>query len=482
VTIALQLLLQTTTLSRNHHSLPGEVCEMAAHGDINSEPRKKWHWGFVAATASLLTLAALALVVFWQLGSQGWSTAPLLTFAADNSATPSRLGATNGESVGGIVDSVFGTIQFAIAVLSGLVLVISVGVTYFMGRNARETQSAAREELRQVASLYRENIESLSNSIQTTTQRVIREYVNEGDPKRTVEEYAALHAAISAQYNDVKGFLDEITRAARDYEGLGTDYDGQFQQLSTEEDKFVEDEANQGVDFWGTAERRALLQQALLRLEDGALLRAVSSNTTFNSAQVAARAGLRTTSHRLATIAAWLEGKPLYRLRMFRSEFERSDRYTVEKADDGRFVLVNKNPDNDPEIAQALRTEAWNTIVQAIATFPSYDSHMLYSEVWNIFVHEGRFDEYIRVMKKAEAEAEEAGRYVPACLNASIARAWSLVGEPGWREQCIAEIRTTLAKMELESPGASWIRDTQRDLGRAMQGGQISVEEISAST
>ncbi|MFM9977935.1 MAG: hypothetical protein ACKVOP_07825 [Sphingomonadaceae bacterium] len=421
---------------------------------------------------TLVVSAALMLAVAASNGGQLSS----VVYALTPDALANKNVTANSE-MSSVVDGVFGTIQFAIAVLSSLVLVISVGVTYFMGRNARQTQETARAELAQVAQLYRDNISALSDSIEARTQKVIAEYVKHGEVKNTLQEYQDLLSKLNERYTIVKPIVDDFDEFQRANLGLDADFVGSIDRLSAEEDKKLIEDPN--FKLGASQEDRAILQQALRRVQEGGLRRAVSSNDCFNAAQIASRTNMHEMSHRLATLAYWLEDRPLYMLRTHRAEFERGDRYVVEKdSAQGFFRLVSKNPDNDPAISEQLRHDAYQLIVDSVPKFPSASCELLYSEVWNIFVHGGQFAEYAELMLEAERRAHNEGRYVPSYVNASVARAASIHGEPGWRDLCVGQVRIAVAKLEHESPAASWVPHAKRDLQRAMTGGQLDPSEV----
>lgn len=333
-----------------------------------------------------------------------------------------------------VVNTVFGTIQFAIAVLSGTVIAFSILLSILVGKSMRELRENTTNEVKELTYLYRENLKAEAS-------REIGELLaSSGDWDEQIR-------ATRSEIEDAKLNIDEARQIAETYkiykdasDDLEADYTGPYYELQREYGQEFEDKVP-----------RPRVRQALSKLEEGGLLRAVSASDCFNGAQSAARISLKEDAHRLAAIARWLDPQPLYIARTLRSQFEAGNALLIVESEGKTSIIRDK--DVTPDEA---RTTASQSAIDMLSEPQA--NYIVYSEVWNIAVE----DDLPKFLEKISILISKFGATIPSYLDLLACQGLTISLVPDWRSKAIVVFESGIEKLRLESRKTSWYENSIR--------------------
>lgn len=372
------------------------------------------------------------------------------SFIAEGFYPPAKV--DQGDVYNNSVDAIFGTIQFAVAILSGLIILFAVVLSAFVGRTLSETQKAARTELAEFARLYKENFESFEKTMDIKAANAVNLYLGESDVRKTLDSYRSVLDEMRKHQETMDPVIKEYQVFTIAKEGRETDYAGPYLKWNKEWEK-INELGDEEEEARFLSEHRQEIRNALLLLEEGALKRKAGANDAFNGAQMASRMNFSELEHRLAVCANWLHTTVLYQARVFRSEHARGDRLVISASeDDGTFSIKSENPTNERERSEAIRQEALEKVFGLFGQGSFLDAHLIFSEIWNVSLRAGSLDDYIVRGEQAIASDVEHGREIPSYAFAQMARAYALHGADGWQEKAMKFMDLAKAKLQVESP------------------------------
>jgi len=401
-----------------------------------------------AAVVLVTVLVVVALAAFAYIAFKSQYTTDISASRQSNNVT----GSPNGDLAGAAVNGIFGTIQFSLSVLSGVIIVFAAIISFVVGRSARQTQEATRIELNELARLYRENLAAVSESIPNTARLAIDKYLGEVNPTNVLEDYKSKLDQLEKEYSHIAPIVENYKEFKKASAELEVDYMGPLLQIMEDDEKRV---GGQNA----SKEERALIQQTLTGVQEGALKRRVTANAAFNAAQSAARHQFNDLAHRLAVLAHWLLPTPMHEARLRRSEYERGDRYSVERIEDV-FQIRSQNETNDPARAATIRSEALERVLQLVKESGRGDCEFIINEAWNMCAPWNHLGELIETFEQTIEESKVNGMYVPSYLHGMLARSYAHRGFVGWQESAHLNMDIVLKKLQQESPSSSWYSDS----------------------
>lgn len=379
-----------------------------------------------------------------------------------------------------VIEGVFGTIQFSVAVLSGVIIVFAAIVSFVVGRSARQSQESAQKELSNFAALYQDNLERVRDSLILDVRNAVDAYLSQESTEKLLADYKRKLEELTRDASAIQPLVDSYKQFQEATKELETDYLGPF--LSVRALMQQGNESNTE-----SMENRKLAQTALLALQEGALARRVAAQHAFNGAQTAAEFEFSDLAHRLAVLANWLQRSPDYQARVYRSEFERGDRYRVDNTlEDGQFQLVSDNPGNEEVKCEQIRQEAYRKILNSVYDIPLQHCELIYAEIWNVCERAGRLYEFIAQMEDAVQKGEASGQYMPSICHAMISRAAARVGAADWRTTAESHLFRAIEKAGDESPVATWYTVTLESIARMskvlrLDSGETDADEENAA-
>lgn len=375
-------------------------------------------------------------------------------------------------SIEAIVAGLFGTIQFAVAILSGLIIVFAAILSFVIGRSARESKASTEAEIQRIVELYRDNLDMQEKNLEVSARRAVDEHLDEQDVRDLLDRYRAYVTEFADKKAEMERVVDNFEKF-QEATGLSVvDYSAAYQTLRAKDDaanKSTPGEQTERPPL--TAEERTDWQRALLSLEKGGLLRQVTATTLFNGSQTAATYRMTELAHRLAVVSYWVDSNQLHKLRVLRSEHERGDRLVVRPSADG-FVIESENPSNDPAVAARIREEAISEAFAALADIRLMNYHLLMSEVWNISVASEDLSRFIRALERVLAEKPDQ----PSYAYILCARAHSILSATGWRPKAQALIEEGIRRLYTESRGATWFGNSINDAVKTVSQGGLDVD------
>lgn len=400
---------------------------------------------------AMTDLAPIALGLFALIALSAFG---YIAYRSILSQNVSPIDATQVEDAGLIVESLFSTLQFSLSILSGVVIIFAAIISFVVGRNARQSQEETRQQLREMSGLYRQNLEQVSQALLVNTRKSVDDYLDEESVSATIDEYRVLLDKLKISYAEVEPIVSTYLKYKEATKDLEVDFSGPFHELNKKEES--------GDFNWTNQSERQAWQQALLKLEEGALKRRVASNDAYNGAQMAARLRMPDISHRLAVLANWLHSTPINGARILRSEYERGEQYKVAQNSDGDFYLESNNPNGDPEKANHIKQMALENVLKIALEAPVYKAELFYSELWNLGQNAEDLRYFIDPMERISASSKDGDKYFPSYGHALLSQAYALWGGSQWLEKSRSHLQVAQEKLSSESPLASWAPHARR--------------------
>lgn len=322
------------------------------------------------------------------------------------------------------LDSFMSNIKWMLSVVGALIIAAFAGVGYFGFSSINDLEDRVK-----------------SSAAIAVDQRITALE----DEKTDFELIASQYEGLEADYETYRTWADALLAVASE-----TDF-------SSRDSKHAYDQVNEiSVMEAPTREDRVRALALLEPLIQSGTNGEADPNDLFNAGVSASRLGMNREALKLAVLAS--HTRPTISHRAFELQMEElfGTRFTFDETS-RELIESDLSPDE-------VRQQAWAELLDMISQAPRIESEQAYSRAANVAVRnrsEGSFRELIDVI---EASAVTHSNQLTSYAYQTLAGIYAWESAPDWEQNFWTSIEASVRLLAQESPSASWVEHTAREL------------------